>query len=182
MTILLEPYHPRWATQFAQMRQALATALAGLPFDIQHVGSTAVPGLWAKPILDIDLIIADEALLPPVGQRLETLGYQSVGDQGIPGRFAFKPVAATGLAWPRHHLYVCYADSLAVQNHLRFRDALRQKPELVHRYTELKKAIAASPATSREAYTQQKTAFILEVLAATGLGQAALEEIRRANE
>jgi GrpB-like predicted nucleotidyltransferase (UPF0157 family) len=179
--ILLEPYNQRWAAQFAQVREILQRQVDGLVADIQHVGSTSVPGQWAKPVLDIDIIIGNPSRLAEISLRLEALGYQARGDQGVAGRFAFRPVAGTAQALPPHHLYVCHADSLALRNHLLFRDALRQSPELVKRYTELKKAIAANPATGREAYTQQKTAFVLEVLAAAGLDEGAIQEIRLAN-
>jgi GrpB-like predicted nucleotidyltransferase (UPF0157 family) len=184
---MLEPYQPQWKTAFEALRSQLQEALHDYEVDIQHVGSTSIPGLPAKPILDIDIIIGEAHLLPGITQRLNELGYNYKGEQGIVGRFAFRqtsaytPQAAGQPVWMAHHLYVCYAHSLALKNHLVFRNALLNDAALVQQYATLKQALAHSIGMQREKYTRAKTDFILRVLAAEGFTEAALEEIAAAN-
>ncbi|MES3017975.1 MAG: GrpB family protein [Bacteroidota bacterium] len=171
------------------MRRVLETGLSNITPqpEIQHVGSTSVTGLVAKPVLDIDIIIADKTTLHQVSAGLEKLGYKSKGEQGIPGRFAFRQTSETtpstnsNRTWQQHHLYVCYADSLALKNHLLFRDILRTNEQLREEYSELKKSLADDLSFSREEYTKRKTEFIISVLSAAGLTENELQEISRAN-
>ena len=100
-------YDPGWPAAFAALRDQITGVLGPLAQRIEHVGSTAVPGLPAKPIIDLDVVIATRAHLPEVITRLDALGYHHEGDLGITGREAFTSPAAT----PAHHLYVCSADS-----------------------------------------------------------------------
>jgi GrpB-like predicted nucleotidyltransferase (UPF0157 family) len=147
MTKFIEPYNPIWKTEFENIRQVLEKELGDLrrQIDIQHVGSTSIPGLLAKPIIDIDIIIENKDLITVLERRLEKIGYISKGEQGIAGRFAFRqtsdfaPLTATKNKWPSHHLYVCYADSLALKNHIMFRDILRKNKELLVEYSNLKR-------------------------------------------
>jgi GrpB-like predicted nucleotidyltransferase (UPF0157 family) len=116
-------YDATWPALFEQLRDAYAPALAsaGVPFvAIEHVGSTSVPGLAAKPVIDCDIVVAaqdvDAALLV-----LVELGFRPVGELGIPQRWAFKHPAG----WPRTATYVVVDGSLALRNHLAVRDSLR---------------------------------------------------------
>jgi len=189
MSKFIEPYRPKWKCQFDQIKNELEYALLDLPcrLDIQHVGSTAVAGLWAKPILDIDIILERQDQLNEVSFVLGRLGYNSRGDQGIPGRYAFRqssehtPLSPTKKSWPDHHLYVCLADSLALKNHLFFRDALRRDPYLAEQYSKLKRSLADQSEVTRPEYMKRKTEFILSVLSLEGLNSRELEEIRKAN-
>ena len=153
-------YDPGWAAFFAARRDAIAAALGPLAQRIEHVGSTSVPGLAAKPIVDMDVVIAARDDLAPVIERLSGLGYLHEGDLGVAGREAF--AAPEGL--PRHHLYVCAADSRELARHLAFRDYLRAHPEAVRAYAELKRSLAARQRDDREAYTSAKTEFVEQVL------------------
>lgn len=188
MQSLLQSYNPAWKTTFEALKDLLAVELKDFAIDIQHVGSTAVPGIWAKPVLDIDIIMNYENELEAIAKKLEGLGYLNKGKQGIPGRFAFRqshahtPFITDKKECPPHHLYVCYADSLAVKNHLLFRNALLADKALAEQYSALKRSLVAEKGMSREIYTQRKTVFILSVLAKLGLDDAAIDAIRRANE
>lgn len=187
MNQLIEPYNPQWKTGFENLRLVLSEHLQAFTTDIQHVGSTAVPGMPAKPILDIDIIIPDTGELNGISAVLNQLGYQARGDQGIPGRYAFRqsaaltPVTPGAQSWPQHHLYVCLAGSLAVKNHLLFRDALLQDTALASAYAAMKIRLANEKGMTREQYTRKKTEFILQALAALGLDQQELEAVRNAN-
>ena len=145
MIISLEPHYQNWKTEFEALKFVFETELEGFDLDIQHIGSTAIPGLLAKPILDIDVILKEKHDYPGVSACLQSLGYSSKGDQGIPGRFAFRqispfaPRTVDGRKWKEHHLYVCYADSLAYKNHILFRDMLLSNKALVKEYAQLKK-------------------------------------------
>jgi len=188
MTNFIKPYNPVWKTEFENLRDFLYSALKDFPLNIQHVGSTSVPGLYAKPILDIDIVIKNKTLLADITAILEKLGYKNKGEQGISGRFAFRQASeltpSTGAAkkWQEHHLYVCYSDSLALKNHILFRDALLQNSTLVHAYAQLKIKLMAEKGMTREKYNRKKTEFILPVLALNGLDENELSEIKNANK
>lgn len=185
---LIKPYNPAWKNEFEKLKNVFEAALLGFDIGIQHVGSTSIPALCAKPVLDIDIILADKILLNDVAARLEKLGYINRGEQGITGRFAFRqktvytPVTSTQQIWQEHHLYVCFADSLALKNHLLFRDALLEDKFLVSRYAGLKMELVNQKDMTREEYTKQKTEFIISVLISRGLEASELQEIRNANK
>lgn len=187
MVTYIEPYNPSWPLEFEKIKEVIAQALADLDIDVQHVGSTAIPGLCAKPMLDIDIIIEHKHLLQDLVTRLVKLGYISKGEQGIPGRFAFKqssdftPHTTENYTWQAHHLYVCYADSLALKNHVLFRDTLRNHPEVVQQYASVKMELVDELQLTREEYTVKKTDFILSVLSAAGLNEEDLAAIKKAN-
>jgi GrpB-like predicted nucleotidyltransferase (UPF0157 family) len=183
----IQPYNPNWQTGFNKIQKVIQSELSDLKIEIQHVGSTSIPGLFAKPVLDIDIIIEDKDLLCEITSKLEKIGYASKGEQGISGRFAFRqtsdftPLTLSKKMWHSHHLYVCYSDSLALKNHLLFRDTLRSDYDLAERYSQLKKTLTRSSNTSREQYTKGKTDFILSVLATLGLNKTELKEINDSN-
>lgn len=184
----IEPYNPNWKTEFEKLKDFLFIALDGLNIDIQHVGSTAIPGLFSKPILDIDIIIDDKMLLDDISKKLEKIGYMNKGEQGIEGRFAFRQnfkhvkKKHDYKRWQEHHLYVCYSDSLALKNHLLFRDALLRDKKLVEQYSMLKTSLTKVKGMTREKYSEQKTDFIISVLSTLGLDKKELIEITTANK
>jgi len=187
MTRFIEPYNPDWKLEFEKINLVLQSALQGLKIDIQHVGSTAVPGLVAKPILDIDIIIDNKGQLDEITSRLENIGYASKGEQGIPGRFAFRqisestPITIPVRKWQVHHLYVCYSDSLALKNHLLFRDALIRNKDLAAKYDLLKRSLTEESGITKEEYTIRKTGFISSVLASLEFDKDELKEIFKDN-
>ena len=127
---------------------------------MEHVGSTAVPGLAAKPVIDIDVVVrSPEDVLASI-ERLCALGYKHEGDKGIPGREAF--------LWPagavRHHIYVVVAGSAPQVDHLHFRDHLRAHPDTAAEYAAVKRELARRHANDRVAYTDAKSDFIARVL------------------
>jgi len=127
---------------------------------IEHVGSTAIPGLAAKPIIDIEVVIASAYQFPTVKERLERFGYIHRGLCGVPDREVFRCV----IDLPFHHLYVSEMDARPLNEHLRFRNALRQNPELASEYAALKRALADQYRHDRDAYTEAKTGFIRSVI------------------
>ena len=158
--VVIVEYSPDWARQFEQIRTVLLAALGGLALAVEHVGSTAVPGLAAKPIIDIDVVIAHPDDIDAVELALAAIGYAYSGEQGIAGRHAFKQPPNL----PRHHCYVCAADSAELLRHMTFRDALRQDPRLAEQYSALKQELAATFRDDRLGYSEAKTAFVEAVL------------------
>jgi GrpB-like predicted nucleotidyltransferase (UPF0157 family) len=139
----------------------VAATLGPVAVAIEHIGSTAVPGLATKPIIDLDVVIANRADLPAVIQRLRPLGYHHGGDLGVPGREAFTSPAGA----PPHHLYVCAVGTRTLDRHLAFRDALRADPAAADTYGDLKRTLATRLSHDRVAYTEAKSAFVERVLA-----------------
>ncbi|PYQ62473.1 MAG: GrpB family protein [Acidobacteria bacterium] len=158
--VVVDP-DPQWGEAFASLRERLSPALAGLPARIEHVGSTAVPNLAAKPIIDIDVVVPSAAEVPAAIARLESIGYVHQGDLGIPGREAFQSPPEL----PRHHLYLCAAASREYERHVRFRDFLRRHPAAAQAYSDLKREAARRFRDDRQAYGDAKSAFIEDVLA-----------------
>ena len=159
--IVIAAYDPDWPALFERLAAPLRAALADLGAIVEHVGSTAVPGLAAKPIVDIDVVVSGAAEVPGAIERLRRLGYVYQGDKGIPGREAFLwPPEA-----PRHHLYVVVAGNAVHRAHLRFRDLLRDRPDLAGEYAELKRSLVPRHARDANGYTAAKTGFIDRALA-----------------
>ena len=167
--VVVVDYDPVWVVQFRSLRGRVAGALRLLAAAVEHVGSTAVPGLAAKPIIDIDVLLAAPDLMPAAIARLAQIGYVHQGDLGIPGREAFKSPPG----FPAHNLYVCPPHSLEFRRHLAFRNYLRNHTSEAREYGLLKRALAARFSEDRTAYTQGKTALIEE------LTRRALAEVGR---
>ena len=154
--IIIEDYDPRWPEQFELLRSRISRCLGTLATAIEHVGSTAVPGLAAKPIIDIDVLLHSAADLPEAITRLATLGYEHRGDLGVTGREALR---APSNDVP-HHLYVHRPQSRECIRHITFRNHLRANPEDAQTYERLKRALAKEYRDDREAYNLAKTEFV----------------------
>jgi GrpB-like predicted nucleotidyltransferase (UPF0157 family) len=169
-------YDPRWPLVFEGLRAGLASALSEVALSIEHVGSTAVPGLAAKPVIDLDVVVRENHVTDGV-RRLQTLGYEHVGDRGIPQREAFQPPPGS----TPHHLYLCPITSRALANHLAVRDHLRAHPVDTRTYGELKKRLAIQFANDIDGYVEAKTEFLVGILRRQGIANDALAEIERIN-
>ena len=165
--VVVLPYDPSWARQFVLIRQELQAALGELALRIEHVGSTSVPGLSAKPVIDIDVVIRDGSLLDSAVLVLGKIGYRHEGDLGIPGREAFKYEGKEHLQ--KHHLYVCPQDSAELKRHIAFRDYLRSHPEAVRAYSRIKEEGAALFPYDIDGYIAHKAPWIAEVYQRLGL-------------
>ncbi len=168
--IIIEDYNDKWGLLFAELHEIYTLHLNDLILAVEHVGSTAVPGLAAKPILDIDIVIESASLLPRVIDKLGELGYVHEGNLGIEGREAFARIDSYAPYTHRqavkmdHHLYVCEKDSQELRRHLNFRNMLRRSPQLVDEYARLKKHLAVKFRNDRQAYTEWKSLFVTKVL------------------
>lgn len=175
--IVVVDYDPCWPAIFETLRNRVWEVCELIAVSIEHVGSTSVPGLAAKPIIDLSMVVPSEAEVPLAIERLATLGYQHLGDLGIEGREAFRQ--PEGL--PPHHLYVCPQGSLGLRNHLAMRDHLRRNPEDASKYGELKKRLAQQYPDDKDAYGDAKTEFIVAILSRAGLSADELARITAAN-
>ena len=160
-TVRLVPYDPAWPALFADEAGRLRPALGpALPLALEHMGSTAVPGLPAKPVLDL---LAGHPPGAPVASYVAALvraGYVHRGEQGIPGREFFRR------GDPRaYHLHLAVDGGTFWREHLAFRDALRTRPELRDAYADLKLDLARRFPRDRESYTNGKTGFVRRVVA-----------------
>ena len=159
--VIVQSYDESWKTDFIAIRDELDAALKDLALRIEHVGSTSVEGLSAKPIIDIDVVIRDRTVLPEVISALGRIGYTHEGDLGIPGREAFKYEGKDHLK--KHHLYVCAQDSEELKRHLAFRDYLRNHPEAASEYGRIKEEGAALYPYDIDRYIEHKSPFIENV-------------------
>lgn len=162
-------YDSQWSIVFTELKKIIKATLGDLALSIEHIGSTSVTGLAAKPIIDIDVVIKSNDLLPEVIQSLAKLGYIHQGDLGIVGREAFGreneyvPRDGKGRTWQNHHLYVCPQDSTALARHLAFRNYLRQNADAVLAYGKLKQQLAKKFPHDIDSYIEGKNAFIEEI-------------------
>lgn len=180
-------YNPEWPKQFELLKAVYTQLLGTLLLSLEHVGSTSVPGLAAKPVLDIDLVIVDAHQLQPIIPVLETAGYAFRGDQGIKDRYAFSaksrlaPDTGSGQLWPAHHLYCCVANSTSLSNHILLRDALRRDAILREDYSILKKKLAIAAQGDIDKYVEGKSDFISNILRHEGLSANDVNNIIQQN-
>ena len=160
--IIVVDYCHTWRDAFAAIRAELSAALGDLALSIEHVGSTAVEGLPAKPIIDIDVVISCYDTFDAVRSRMESAGYYHQGDLGIADRHAFGYTGKEHLM--AHHLYVCPSRSLELRRHLAFRDYLRTHDRERDWYGEVKRLAAAQHPNNIEGYMAAKEPTILEIL------------------
>ncbi len=155
-------YDPAWPREFEALAAVLAPALGPLARAIHHVGSTAIPGMPAKPVLDIDVELVPGATIPAASQALVPLGYECQGDRGVKDRYAYRgislavPFSAARTAWGTHFLYVCPHGSAELARHLLFRDRLRACPALLKEYAELKREALRRADGVRQVYVDEK--------------------------
>ncbi|MBQ4289375.1 MAG: GrpB family protein [Clostridia bacterium] len=165
--VIVLPYDEGWKQDFLKIKQELQDALGQLAIDIEHVGSTSVEGLSAKPIIDIDVVIEDNTVLKDAVAALGRAGYEHEGDLGIPGREAFRYEGKEHLR--THHLYVCPKDSPELKRHVAFRDHLRSHPEAVKEYSRIKEEGAKLYPYDIDGYIEYKSPLINRIYKELGL-------------
>jgi GrpB-like predicted nucleotidyltransferase (UPF0157 family) len=158
--VRLVPYDLSWPELFAAESERIRVALDDVPLEIEHVGSTAIPGLSAKPILDLLGGYPAGAKVADYIEAITSAGYRHRGEQGIAGRELFRR------GDPRaYHLHLAVKDGMFWREHLAFRDTLRLRPDLRDAYAALKLQLATKYTFDREAYIEGKTEFVRGVLA-----------------
>ena len=157
--MLIENYNPEWVNQFEKIKEKLLIGLVGIDINIEHVGSTSVPNLAAKPIIDIDIVYYESTDFETIKKNLEGLEYFHNGNQDVEGREVFKRTGKNEsevLDKIPHHLYVCRYDCEELQRHLLFRDYLRKFEVARNFYQNLKYKIAEETHNDRKQYAKIK--------------------------
>jgi GrpB-like predicted nucleotidyltransferase (UPF0157 family) len=157
--IYIAQYDPLWPREFEAEADRIIRACDDLPILLEHIGSTAVPGLSAKPIVDILAGVPPREPRAPYIAALVSIGYEHLGAYGVPGRDYFRRGS------PRtHHVHMFSWSSAAWKDHILFRDYLRAHPDVAQEYAVLKRELAATFADDRQRYTEEKSPFIKSVL------------------
>jgi GrpB-like predicted nucleotidyltransferase (UPF0157 family) len=156
--VYLEPCDPRWPEEFARESAAVAGALGDVLFTIHHIGSTAIPGISAKPIIDMLAVVSDIAALDGRVEKMEAMGYEAMGEFGMVGRRYFRKDNAAGMR--THQVHAFQIGSPEIQRHLAFRDFMRAHPDCAERYDALKRRLAELHPSDVAAYTDGKDEFI----------------------
>jgi GrpB-like predicted nucleotidyltransferase (UPF0157 family)/uncharacterized protein YhfF len=156
-------YDPQWPALFRQAADEIAAVFGPALLAIHHIGSTSVPGLAAKPVIDIMPVVRDIEQVDSFNPGMTALGYIARGEWGIPGRRYFR----RGEDWDhREHVHVYAADNPEVARHLDFRDYLRSHPDTAAEYGRLKERLARQFPTDIEGYMDGKDRFIRETISA----------------
>lgn len=165
--IIVLTYDKNWANEFQKIKKELMEVLNSEIVAIEHVGSTSVEGLSAKPIIDIDIVIDSYDNFKTVVDRLRQIGYKHEGDLGIKDREAFEYIGKEHLMV--HHIYVCPKNSQELKRHIIFRDYLRQNPKAVKKYSKVKEQGARLFPNDRIKYMEYKNSCIKELYVECGL-------------
>ena len=165
--VLVLPYDTAWAEDFKAIKRELEIALGNLAIGIEHVGSTSVVGMSAKPCIDIDVVIEDYSVFERVCEALSDIGYIHEGDLGIKDREAYKYVDKPHLK--NHHLYVCPKNSSELHRHLTFREYLKSNPEAIKKYSRTKEIAAMLYPDDIDKYIEYKSPCIEELYKECGL-------------
>ena len=161
-TLVILPYDPNWKTEFERIRAFLMDQIGDLVLEIKHVGSTSIPGLCAKPIVDIVALMESYDIFPQIVARLEAVGFEHTGDGGIKEREVFKRRIPDDFM--DYHFYVYSKDSEENRRQTIFRNALLADKAVADAYGALKMRLVEEVNGDRVLYTDSKTEFILGVI------------------
>jgi GrpB-like predicted nucleotidyltransferase (UPF0157 family) len=156
---IIKKYSASWISDFVSIKGKLDIALAGLTHAIEHVGSTAVPNLDSKPIIDVDIVYYNPSDFEKIKLALEEIGYYHNGSQGIEDREVFKrsgEILYEVLDQVMHHLYVCPIHSKALERHILSRDFLRKNDWARVQYQQVKYELAEIANQDRKVYAMLK--------------------------
>lgn len=176
--IAIEKYNPIWEEYFYEFKSTYEDNISDVKYIVEHVGSTSVKGLCAKPIIDIVIVYYQDSDFENLKIQLESIGYKHIGDLGITNREAFKYIGDEKR--PKHHLYVCLDGILALRNQILFRDYLRENKDVSSQYCRLKKELAKQ--YDRDEYCYYKTEFITGILKKYGLSDEEIDAIKLMNK
>ena len=165
--VIVMPYHKEWQTDFEKIKNELENAIGDMVIAIEHVGSTSVQGMSAKPCIDIDIVIKDYSVFDIIVGKLADIGYIHEGDLGIKDREAFKYTDKPHLQ--SHHLYVCPQYSAELHRHITFRDYLRTHPEAANEYSKVKEKAAQLFPDDIDSYIEFKSPCIAKLYKLCGL-------------
>ena len=154
-------HDPTWRVTFLEDSKQIALAMGENVVTIHHIGSTAIPNIYAKPIIDFLIEVKDIAKVDEHNPAMAILGYEAMGEFGLPGRRFFLKNSTLGKR--THHLHTFEAKSLEIKRHLVFRDYTIAHPEVAQKYSELKRELAKKYPEDIQGYMNGKNGFIKEV-------------------
>ena len=160
-TVEVVPHNPQWRHAFETERMQVAAALGNNVVAIHHIGSTAIPKIYAKAIIDLLVAVKDITEVDNQTSAMVSLGYEAMGEYGIPGRRYFRKNNQEGLR--THHIHAFEAGSAEVERHLAFRDYMIAHTADAERYSELKRKLAEEHPNSLDEYMDGKDGFIKEM-------------------
>lgn len=164
--VVVEKWNPKWKDEFERIVDSLGEDIIYNSVKIEHVGSTSVEGLSAKPIIDLDIVIKNDKF-EIIKRLLNDKGYKHEGDLGIEGREAFSYSGKEELM--THHLYVCPKDSKELFKHITFRDFLENNPALASEYSKVKEQAAVLYPDDIDKYMEFKSEIIEKIYKRCGL-------------
>jgi len=192
LKIHISEYDPTWPASFSLIKESLTTILtaSAVPIlAIEHIGSTSVPGLAAKPIIDIDIVVPPASLIPAI-QALSFGGYTFSPENNGIDRLSFRWSGHThdsGASRPtedgevRRAVYLNMPTGISLQNHLAVRSVLRSSPGFVAEYSEVKRRLAEREFSGIGAYGGGKSEVLRKILGRSEIGVEAMEGITRLN-
>jgi GrpB-like predicted nucleotidyltransferase (UPF0157 family) len=158
------PYDQKWAETFQQIKSVLESDLAGVPYlDIVHVGSTSVPGMYAKPVIDMDIIVSDQPSTLPAIKALENAGYLYRGEMNVPGRHAIARLPSAPKL-PTHNLYITVDGCVALRNHLGVKKVLLESEALRDEYSAVKRQLGEKEFDRIGQYVHGKSEILQKIL------------------
>ena len=160
MKVEVVSYDPKWRDAFVEEAKEITAVLGDPIAAIHHIGSTAIPNIYAKPIIDVLVEVSDLAQVDDRNAAMETLGYEAMGEFGIAGRRYFRKHNAMGVR--THHVHIFEQGSPERDRHLAFRDYMIAHPDAAQQYSQLKRSLAAKYPEDRESYMDGKDSFIRE--------------------
>lgn len=163
-TIIVEDYNLNWPKEFATLRSRIENVIKSWIIDIEHIGSTSIPGLAAKPIIDI-VIVGEQEHFEKIKQGLQQLGYFHAGDLGLSGREVFKIPPELKKEFYQHNLYFCNPKADELGRYHAFLSYLRKNPNTLQEYSEIKKLGAQKHPYDIEGYMDYKGEFLAKYLA-----------------
>ena len=157
--VRLHSYNPIWSAAYETEADALKKIFGNSLIQIEHIGSTAIPGIKAKPIIDILISVNRIGVAEEMIPEMEALSYEHRGEFGIPGRRYFRKFTNGERS---HHVHIYQSGHKAITRYLDFRDYLRIHPDRAQAYSQLKEELAVNFRDDRAMYSESKTDFILE--------------------
>ena len=190
MKVIIEPHNPQWRIKFLEIKRQLQQTLEGIPvLSIEHVGSTSIPGLLAKPVLDVDIIIQPSSL-EATRRAMSQAGFTDCGEMNIPGRFVFRQPgygrfdAAHGPGKDgelRYNTYVMIDGCTSLRNHLDVKRLLMENQALRNEYGRVKQALRDTEFEKIDCYVIGKSEILCRILKEAGWSELDLEPVIKAN-
>lgn len=156
--VQVHPPNPQWGKDFAAEATQVALALGNNVVQVHHIGSTAIPNIYAKPVIDLLVEVNDINQVDRCNAAMAALGYSILGEFGLPGRRYFRKDNAEGHR--THHAHIFQTGSPAVVRHLAFRDFMIAHPDCAQQYSDLKRALAAQHPEDIDGYMDGKDEFV----------------------